>query len=144
MFLLLFCLQVEYIGICGQMHGVTMWNSSKKHQRRSKSFKLDIDRECVSHLYTWQDGRCDTAFLKSLPKSSSHLDVHSGYGCATLFWFARNKSVFLIDNSAQHYFNYQRRFSFFHTERTNSASTTSPARYKISLLGYFAIMTRLL
>ncbi|KAL7303927.1 hypothetical protein TKK_0004045 [Trichogramma kaykai] len=93
--------QVESIGICGQMHGVTLWKSdavaattssggatSNGHQNQ---FKLDIDKDGVSHLYTWQDGRCDIGFLDSLPRSASHLGLHTGYGCATLFWFAKNK-----------------------------------------------------
>ena len=85
-------LQVESIGICGQMHGVTLWKSPTEcAYKESGAFKLDIDKEKVSNLYTWQDGRCDTTFLNSLPKSSSHLPAHTGFGCATLFWFARNK-----------------------------------------------------
>ncbi|XP_011306342.1 sedoheptulokinase isoform X2 [Fopius arisanus] len=82
--------QVTTIGVCGQMHGVALW----KGQRPSadeKAFKLEIPKTEVSHLYTWQDSRCDAEFLNSLPPSRSHLPVHSGYGCATIFWFARNK-----------------------------------------------------
>ncbi|XP_012273231.1 sedoheptulokinase [Orussus abietinus] len=83
--------QVQFIGICGQMHGVTLWKSDKCVHKEDTVFKLEISRDDVSNLYTWQDGRCDEMFLKSLPKSASHLPIHTGYGCATLFWFARNK-----------------------------------------------------
>ncbi|XP_011506363.1 PREDICTED: sedoheptulokinase-like [Ceratosolen solmsi marchali] len=84
--------QVGSIGICGQMHGVTLWKLPNEcSYKENGEFKLDIDKDKVSNLYTWQDGRCDTDFLKSLPKSKSHLAVHTGYGCATLFWFAKNK-----------------------------------------------------
>ncbi|XP_034942018.1 sedoheptulokinase-like [Chelonus insularis] len=83
--------QVKSIGICGQMHGVALWKTFNRLERESSPFKLDIDKDNVSHLYTWQDGRCDKDFLNTLPKSKSHLPVHTGYGCATLFWFARNK-----------------------------------------------------
>ncbi|XP_014232893.1 sedoheptulokinase-like [Trichogramma pretiosum] len=95
--------QVESIGICGQMHGVTLWKSDAvaattssggggaTNNGHQNQFKLDIDKDGVSHLYTWQDGRCDIGFLDSLPRSSSHLALHTGYGCATLFWFAKNK-----------------------------------------------------
>jgi sedoheptulokinase len=38
-----------------------------------------------------QDSRCTKEFLETLPKPDSHLNVHSGYGCATIFWFQRNK-----------------------------------------------------
>ena len=84
--------QVESIGICGQMHGITLWQHSEETAHKDNgAFKLDIDKGRVSNLYTWQDGRCDTEFLASLPKSRSHLPAHTGYGCATLFWFAKNK-----------------------------------------------------
>ncbi|CAB0039129.1 unnamed protein product [Trichogramma brassicae] len=91
--------KVESIGICGQMHGVTLWKSdavaatSSGTNNGQNQFKLDIDKDGVSHLYTWQDGRCDIGFLDSLPRSASHLALHTGYGCATLFWFAKNKST---------------------------------------------------
>lgn len=85
--------QVIHVGICGQMHGVTLWKySSEKGEKDPEGvFKLEIPREEVSPLYTWQDSRCDPEFLATLPSSESHLSTHSGYGCATLFWFARNK-----------------------------------------------------
>lgn len=73
------------------MHGVTLWKTSSKITKVNGAFRLDIDKENVSHLYTWQDGRCDEDFLKTLPKTTSHLPVHTGYGCATLFWFAKHK-----------------------------------------------------
>ena len=46
----------------------------------------------VSSLYTWQDSRCDPNFLATLPTPKSHLQAFSGYGCNTIFWFARNRS----------------------------------------------------
>lgn len=74
------------------MHGVTLWKLPNECSYKDNGlFKLDIDKDKVSNLYTWQDGRCDMQFLNSLPKSKSHLPVHTGYGCATLFWFAKNK-----------------------------------------------------
>ncbi|XP_063983315.1 sedoheptulokinase-like [Diachasmimorpha longicaudata] len=83
--------QVTTIGVCGQMHGVTLWKCQPPPHGNEKTFKLEIDKGQVSHLYTWQDSRCDNDFLEGLPPSASHLPVHPGYGCATLFWFARNK-----------------------------------------------------
>ncbi|XP_012266582.2 sedoheptulokinase-like [Athalia rosae] len=85
--------QVVHIGICGQMHGVTLWDHSAQEDDDDleEKFKLEIPKEKVSPLYTWQDSRCDPEFLAALPKSKSHLPTHSGYGCATLFWFAKNK-----------------------------------------------------
>ena len=75
------------------MHGVTLWKNIQR-TKENEIFKLEIDREQVSNLYTWQDGRCVPEFLKSLPNSKSHVAVHTGFGCATLFWFSRNKLVF--------------------------------------------------
>ncbi|XP_033226647.1 sedoheptulokinase-like isoform X2 [Belonocnema kinseyi] len=72
------------------MHGVTLWKNIDRSNEEG-IFKLEIEREQVSNLYTWQDGRCDPEFLKSLPKSKSYLSLHTGFGCATLFWFSRNK-----------------------------------------------------
>lgn len=43
----------------------------------------------VSHHYNWQDNRCSPEFLSSLPKPDSHLSIHTGYGCCTLFWLAK-------------------------------------------------------
>jgi hypothetical protein len=40
------------------------------------------------------DGRCDEDFLNNLPIKSIS-DLNSGYGCASLFWYARNDPTFL-------------------------------------------------
>lgn len=45
----------------------------------------------VSQLITWQDGRCSTTFLSSLPKPDSHLSVATGFGCATIFWYMKHR-----------------------------------------------------
>lgn len=80
------------------MHGVTLWNYPLETDDKDPegAFKLEVPRDKVSPLYTWQDSRCDKKFLSSLPSSKSHLPIHTGYGCATLFWFAKNKLVFII------------------------------------------------
>ncbi|XP_072604083.1 sedoheptulokinase isoform X2 [Vulpes vulpes] len=49
----------------------------------------------VSHLVTWQDGRCSSGFLASLPQPESHLNVASGFGCATIFWLLKNSPELL-------------------------------------------------
>ena len=89
--------QVNRIGICGQMHGIMFW----KHDDTTKAWeyvrrdncvtRFDIIDNNVSNLYTWQDLRCDLDFLNTLPQPESHLNVYSGYGCATLFWMQKNK-----------------------------------------------------
>lgn len=45
----------------------------------------------TSDLITWQDGRCSNDFLSSLPKPDSHISVATGFGCATIFWFTKNR-----------------------------------------------------
>uniref|UniRef100_A0A1B6GLB0 Sedoheptulokinase n=1 Tax=Cuerna arida TaxID=1464854 RepID=A0A1B6GLB0_9HEMI len=87
--------QVEVIGICGQMHGVMLWqyeDSAPWERADIESSRYDIVPNQVSSLYTWQDSRCDPGFLQSLPKPDSHLRAYSGYGCNTLFWIAKNRS----------------------------------------------------
>lgn len=78
------------------MHGVMLWtnNEGEKSWECSESpnyNKFDVVKEKVSAVYTWQDSRCDPDFLATLPKPMSHLKTYSGYGCATLFWTAKNR-----------------------------------------------------
>ncbi|CAL8110072.1 unnamed protein product [Orchesella dallaii] len=79
--------RVVYIGVCGQMHGIVFWKSGQGWERSGDK----IEPRVTSNLYTWQDSRCTKDFLASLPTPDSHLSVCTGYGCATLFWMARNK-----------------------------------------------------
>ncbi|ODN00013.1 Sedoheptulokinase [Orchesella cincta] len=79
--------RVVYIGVCGQMHGIVFWKSGQGWERNGDK----IEPRVTSNLYTWQDSRCTKDFLSSLPTPDSHLSVNTGYGCATLFWMARNK-----------------------------------------------------
>ncbi|CAH1802058.1 unnamed protein product [Owenia fusiformis] len=83
-------LDVKHIGICGQMHGVLLWqrNGAWKHNAQYKRF--DIECKSTSNLVTWQDGRCDEAFLSTLPSPESNCPISTGYGCATLFWLQRH------------------------------------------------------
>lgn len=81
--------QVIGIGICGQQHGLVCWSSENKPWKVKKQ-TLKIDKHKTSVLYTWQDGRCTPTFLQSLPKEDSHLSIHTGFGCCTLFWLQRN------------------------------------------------------
>lgn len=52
---------------------------------------LVFEPRAVSNLITWQDGRCNSGFLASLPKPASHLSVATGFGCATIFWLLKNR-----------------------------------------------------
>ncbi|NXS22697.1 SHPK Sedoheptulokinase, partial [Mystacornis crossleyi] len=49
----------------------------------------------VSHLVTWQDGRCSPTFLSSLPLPQSHVSLATGFGCATVYWYLKNSPDFL-------------------------------------------------
>lgn len=80
------------------MHGLMLWNQTEEKKawesvkREDGSLiRYDVSHDTVSALYTWQDSRCESSFLSSLPPSNSHLPTYSGYGCATLFWMAKNK-----------------------------------------------------
>ncbi|KAM5179773.1 sedoheptulokinase isoform 1-T1 [Mantella aurantiaca] len=92
--------RVSRIGVSGQMHGVVFWKSSQGcHWINSKNLRFFEPRE-VSSLITWEDGRCSTEFLSSLPPPQSHLSVASGFGCATIFWYLKNRPDFLHEYDA--------------------------------------------
>ncbi|TRY73998.1 hypothetical protein TCAL_06985 [Tigriopus californicus] len=76
---------VSHVAICGQMHGVVMWNSADVH----------TEQPTLSPLFTWQDQRCSSEFIEDLPRSQSHLRIATGYGCATLFWLLKHRPEYL-------------------------------------------------
>lgn len=94
---------VSHVAICGQMHGVVLWNSANVHS----------EHPTLSPLFTWQDQRCSSEFIEDLPPSQSHLRIatgkknlkmrrvyfhfqmFSGYGCATLFWLLKHRPEYL-------------------------------------------------
>ncbi|CAI9591403.1 unnamed protein product, partial [Staurois parvus] len=92
--------KVSRIGVSGQMHGVVLWKSGQGcHWINSENQRFFEPGE-VSHLITWEDGRCSTEFLSSLPLPQSHLSVASGFGCATIFWYLKNRPDFLHEYDA--------------------------------------------
>ncbi|XP_051531130.1 sedoheptulokinase [Myxocyprinus asiaticus] len=91
--------KVRSVGVCGQMHGIVLWKSKTDCEWQSKDEVTRFIPKDVSQLITWQDGRCSTAFLSSLPKADSHLSVATGFGCATIFWFMKHRLEFLSDFS---------------------------------------------
>lgn len=84
---------VTKIGVCGQMHGVVLWNKETAWAdvRTSNSERFEIGKGPMTPLYTWQDMRCTQEFLATFPKPDSHLRIATGYGCATLFWKLKNE-----------------------------------------------------
>ncbi|XP_069617186.1 sedoheptulokinase [Ranitomeya imitator] len=83
--------KVSRIGVSGQMHGVLFWRTGEGcHWINSENLRVFEPKE-VSRLVTWEDGRCTTDFLSSLPQPQSHLNVASGFGCATVFWYLKNR-----------------------------------------------------
>ncbi|XP_076606355.1 sedoheptulokinase [Chaetodon auriga] len=85
---------VSSIGLSGQMHGLLLWKGKDGCDWSNRSFFTAGD---TSQLITWQDGRCSSPFLSSLPKPDSHLSVATGFGCATIFWYMKNRPEFLED-----------------------------------------------
>ena len=64
--------EVDCIGVCGQMHGVVLWND----------LKLD---HC--NLITWQDKRADEDnFIYELRKKTGLSNIYGGYGIVSLAW----------------------------------------------------------
>ncbi|XP_051256477.1 sedoheptulokinase isoform X1 [Dicentrarchus labrax] len=86
--------RVSSIGLSGQMHGVLFWKALFGCDWSNGDFFTVRD---TSQLITWQDGRCSSDFLSSLPKPDSHLSVATGFGCATIFWYMRHRPEFLKD-----------------------------------------------
>nr|XP_028564445.1 sedoheptulokinase [Podarcis muralis]XP_028564446.1 sedoheptulokinase [Podarcis muralis]XP_028564447.1 sedoheptulokinase [Podarcis muralis]XP_028564448.1 sedoheptulokinase [Podarcis muralis] len=83
------------IGVTGQMHGVVFWKTGQGCKWIESGHGRTFEPEEVSHLITWQDGRCSSPFLSSLPQPQSHLSVATGFGCATIYWYLKNSPDFL-------------------------------------------------
>ncbi|XP_068186586.1 sedoheptulokinase isoform X2 [Antennarius striatus] len=88
---------VAGIGLSGQMHGVLFWKGKDGCDWSNGDFFTPKD---ASQLITWQDGRCSSDFLSSLPQPESHISVSTGFGCATIFWYMRHRPEFLVDFTA--------------------------------------------
>uniref|UniRef100_A0A4W4HMF1 Sedoheptulokinase n=2 Tax=Electrophorus electricus TaxID=8005 RepID=A0A4W4HMF1_ELEEL len=87
------------IGVSGQMHGVIFWKTKTGCEWSSSDAGHTFRPRDVSQMITWQDGRCGSDFLSSLPKPESHLNVSTGYGCASIFWYTRHRPEFLWEFS---------------------------------------------
>uniref|UniRef100_A0A8D0L3E0 Sedoheptulokinase n=1 Tax=Sphenodon punctatus TaxID=8508 RepID=A0A8D0L3E0_SPHPU len=87
--------RVNYIGVSGQMHGVVFWKTNQGCKWIENEAGQIFEPEEVSPLITWQDGRCSQSFLSSLPQPQSHLNLATGFGCATIYWYSENSPDFL-------------------------------------------------
>lgn len=92
--------KVGAIGVSGQMHGVVLWKTGQGCEWMQGDSAPVFEARAVSHLVTWQDGRCSSEFLASLPQPSSHLSVATGFGCATIFWLLKNSPELLQSYNA--------------------------------------------
>jgi len=91
---------ITKIGVSGQMHGLVMW-TRRSHISQLSGDKISSSLSLcealsnrftkLSNLYTWQDGRCSTEFLSSIPGPESHLRIATGFGCCTMFWLNRHE-----------------------------------------------------
>ncbi|XP_042287087.1 sedoheptulokinase [Thunnus maccoyii] len=88
---------VRSIGLSGQMHGVLFWKAKSGCDWSNGDFFTARD---ASQLITWQDGRCSSSFLSSLPQPDSHLSIATGFGCATILWYMKHRPKFLEDFTA--------------------------------------------
>lgn len=91
-----FLVKVSSIGICGQMHGCVMWKGQSCVTCNTSELR-DYFRSShnVSHLITWEDRRCSSEFLATLPATRTNVPISTGFGCASLFWLQRNHPNFL-------------------------------------------------
>uniref|UniRef100_A0A8D0FAL7 Sedoheptulokinase n=1 Tax=Strix occidentalis caurina TaxID=311401 RepID=A0A8D0FAL7_STROC len=87
--------RVSHIGISGQMHGIVFWKKDKGCKWTECDTGSTFEPEEVSHLITWQDGRCSPTFLSSLPLPQSHISLATGFGCATVYWYLKKSPDFL-------------------------------------------------
>ncbi|XP_034608591.1 sedoheptulokinase isoform X3 [Trachemys scripta elegans] len=87
--------RVSRIGISGQMHGVVFWKTNQGCKWAKSGTGHTFQPGEVSHLITWQDGRCSSSFLSSLPQPQSHLSLATGFGCTTIYWYLKNSPDFL-------------------------------------------------
>ena len=86
-----FLVKVSSIGICGQMHGCVMWKGKSCVTWKTSEFRDSFrPSDNVSHLITWEDRRCTTEFLATLPVTRTNVGISTGFGCASLFWLQRN------------------------------------------------------
>ncbi|XP_046786297.1 sedoheptulokinase isoform X2 [Gallus gallus] len=83
--------RVSHIGISGQMHGIVFWKRDQGCKWAEGGTGPIFEPEEVSHLVTWQDGRCSPAFLSSLPLPQSHISLATGFGCATIYWYLKQR-----------------------------------------------------
>jgi len=75
---------IKSVGISGQMHGTILYNRSG---------------ECISNIITWEDDRCNKAFLDEIAKiggdeiKKSGCGIATGYMGPTLYHILKNSNI---------------------------------------------------
>ncbi|XP_072230600.1 sedoheptulokinase isoform X2 [Leuresthes tenuis] len=93
---------VTSIGLSGQMHGIIFWKTERGCDWSTKDFFTPRD---TSQLITWQDGRCSSDFMSSLPKPDSHAPLASVTQKMTLMVLCRPEFLkdFTVAGTIQDY-----------------------------------------
>ncbi|XP_041947105.1 sedoheptulokinase isoform X3 [Alosa sapidissima] len=89
--------KVVGIGVSGQMHGVVFWRAKTGCEWFGTNNVRMFKPKDTSQLIIWQDSRCSSDFLSSLPQPNSHLTLATGFGCVTIFWLLKHKPGFLTE-----------------------------------------------
>lgn len=90
--------KIDFITICGQMHGCVLWNHLliERLMTHSNQQFSNLDFNLISDNYDWTDGRCDSDFLNTLPRPDCFADqISSGFACATIFWLNKYQPNYL-------------------------------------------------
>ncbi|KAL2095053.1 hypothetical protein ACEWY4_009772 [Coilia grayii] len=129
--------KVVGIGVSGQMHGIVFWGANTGCEWFVTNSVCMFKPRDTSQLITWQDGRCSSEFLSSLPQPNSHLSLATGFGCATIFWLLKHRPEFLSQfNVAGTIHDYV--VSMLCASKGCSISTQNAASW-----GYFNTVTRM-
>ncbi|XP_042562800.1 sedoheptulokinase isoform X1 [Clupea harengus] len=89
--------KVVGIGVSGQMHGIVFWRANTGGEWFGTDSVHMFKPKDICQLITWQDGRCSSDFLTSLPQPNSHINLATGFGCATIFWLLKHRPELLSE-----------------------------------------------
>jgi sugar (pentulose or hexulose) kinase len=95
--------RLQGIQICGQMHGIVLWNTETKQHSNLITWQGKCANEYPAFEMKPQralflDARCTPEFLSNLPVKSLS-ELNAGYGCATLFWLRKFGDLTLYNSA---------------------------------------------